>query len=343
MLNEKKIMENWKYGSNISPIISCCCITFNQKNYIRDAIDSMLIQKTEYAFEIIVHDDMSTDGTREILKEYENKFPNIIKPIYQDHNQWSLDNRIMPIVFRYAKGQFMALCEGDDYWTDQNKLQLQIDEMYKFPDCNISFHYGEIKYENILNKTELFCKHSSENKFFTTNEVIQYAGPLMPTASICLTKKFTDSIVERSNEKFFKKDLTALFIQILSSVDGNARYINKNMCVYRRMGNGSWTENTAKDYKMHLHWVMKSINSINKVNNLTDHIYNKELKRLQNKYYMNLMYYSIIPLKKRNIFYKKYKNELSFRNLLLVKFIYRNKLIYKIASKIKRIIKGASI
>lgn len=334
---ENEIMAHWKYGCIEKPIISCCCITFNQKDYIEEALNSMLIQETEYAFEIVIHDDLSTDGTREILEKYQEKFPNIIRPIYQNVNQWSLGNRIMPIVFKYAKGEYYALCEGDDYWTDKYKLQIQIDEMKKFSNCNISFHYGMIKYENNGNN-ETFCKHFNENKFFSTEEVISYAGPLMPTASICITKKFVKEVLN-STDNFFKKDITAFYIQVLASVDGNARYIDRSMCVYRRMGKGSWTESIYKNYRTHVKWIFKSINSIDKIKYLTNHKYDKNFTVLQNKYYMNLMYSPIVPIKKRNLFYRKYKKKLTFLNYILVTFVYRNNLIYQIGKKIKSLIR----
>lgn len=122
--NEYEIKKYWKYKDRI--YISCVCITFNQKDYIRDTIDSFLAQKTEYCFEIIIHDDVSTDGTRDILLEYKNKYPSIIKLVLQDVNQYSQGKRILPLAVRYATGEYIAFCEGDDFWIDKYKLQKQI-------------------------------------------------------------------------------------------------------------------------------------------------------------------------------------------------------------------------
>ncbi|MCD9477029.1 glycosyltransferase [Photobacterium phosphoreum] len=121
--SEDEIKKYWKYTDKVH--ISCVCITFNQKDYIRDTIDSFLAQETEYRFEIIIHDDVSTDGTRDILLEYKDKYPSIIKLVLQDENQYSKGRRITPIAVSYTSGEYIAICEGDDFWIDKNKLQKQ--------------------------------------------------------------------------------------------------------------------------------------------------------------------------------------------------------------------------
>jgi len=113
----------------MEPLVSICCITYNHKPYIRDAIEGFLKQKTNFPIEIIIHDDASTDGTTDIIKEYEKKLPEIVFPIYQTENQYS--KGVRGIAARYtfprARGKYIALCEGDDYWTDPCKLQKQVD------------------------------------------------------------------------------------------------------------------------------------------------------------------------------------------------------------------------
>lgn len=110
------------------PLVSVSCITYNHALYIRQCLDGFVMQKTTFPFEVLIHDDASTDGTAEIIKEYEKKYPHIIKPIYEEENQWKKGRRGTR-VFNYprAKGKYLALCEGDDYWTDPLKLQKQVD------------------------------------------------------------------------------------------------------------------------------------------------------------------------------------------------------------------------
>lgn len=128
-------------------VVSVHCLTYNHEKFIAEAIESFLMQKTNFKFEILIHDDASTDRTPEIIKEYELKYPGLIKPIFQTENQYSkrksfntlnLNNLIR------AKGKYIAVCEGDDYWIDPYKLQKQVDMMEKNPNCSLCVHGGYI-------------------------------------------------------------------------------------------------------------------------------------------------------------------------------------------------------
>lgn len=111
------------------PLVSISCTTFNHAPFIRACLDGFLMQNTNFAFEIIIHDDASTDGTREIIEEYASKYPQIIFPLLQTENQYSKGVRGMMARFNFprCKGKYIALCEGDDKWIDPLKLQKQVD------------------------------------------------------------------------------------------------------------------------------------------------------------------------------------------------------------------------
>lgn len=123
-------------------LVTCACITFNHKNFIRQCLDGMLMQETKFPFEIVVYDDCSTDGTREIVRDYAASHPDKIRVVFPEENQYSkygdvvLENFVLPI----AKGKYIALCEGDDYWTDANKLQKQVEWMEQHPKYSVTFH-----------------------------------------------------------------------------------------------------------------------------------------------------------------------------------------------------------
>ncbi len=141
MSKKTKILFLWKQILKImkinDPLISICCLTYNHENYIEDAINGFLMQKTEFKFEILIHDDASKDKTSEIIKKYEKKYPDLIKPIYQKENQYSKGVKpIFEFLFPRAKGKYIALCEGDDYWTDPYKLQKQVDFLEKHEEFN---------------------------------------------------------------------------------------------------------------------------------------------------------------------------------------------------------------
>ena len=111
-------MDDYKM-ENVRPTVSICCITYNHAPYIRSALDGFLMQETDFAYEILIHDDASTDGTADIIREYTARYPDIIKPILREENQYSKGiSNISIFNFPRARGEFIAMCEGDDYWTD---------------------------------------------------------------------------------------------------------------------------------------------------------------------------------------------------------------------------------
>ena len=112
-----------------TPLVSISCITFNHAGFIRDALEGFLMQKTTFPFEILIHDDASSDGTADIIREYEKQYPGLIFPVYQTENQYSKGVRRLfaRFIYPHARGKYIAFCEGDDYWTDPLKLQKQVD------------------------------------------------------------------------------------------------------------------------------------------------------------------------------------------------------------------------
>lgn len=123
------------------PIVSIRCLVYNHEPYLRQCLDGFVKQKTTFPYEAIVHDDASTDGSAAIIREYADKYPDIIKPIYETENQWgkgttrkNMDAAIHP------NTKYIAMCEGDDYWTDPHKLQLQVDFLESHQDYYMTCH-----------------------------------------------------------------------------------------------------------------------------------------------------------------------------------------------------------
>ena len=133
----------------VSPLVSIICNTYNHVNYIRQCLDGFLMQETNFPIEILVHDDASTDGTADIVREYEDKYPDLIKPIYQTENQYSKGVKVsLKYQYARAKGKYIALCEGDDYWTDPLKLQKQVEFLENNTEYIICSHKYQYYYEN---------------------------------------------------------------------------------------------------------------------------------------------------------------------------------------------------
>lgn len=123
------------------PVVSICCITYNQAKYISDCINGFLMQQTDFPIEIIIHDDCSSDETTHIIRQYAKKHPDLIFPIYETENQFSKGVRGMfaKYCIPRARGKYVAYCEGDDYWTDPHKLQKQVDILEAHPEVTMVY------------------------------------------------------------------------------------------------------------------------------------------------------------------------------------------------------------
>ena len=130
--------QQWPEGTR--PLVSILCVTYNHEHFIEDCLRGFLMQKTSFPVEIIVHDDASTDGTQRIVRQYSDEYPNLCRPIFQDKNQYSLGSKPSLLALQHARGDYVALCDGDDYWTNAEKLERQVAIFDEDPDVTICFH-----------------------------------------------------------------------------------------------------------------------------------------------------------------------------------------------------------
>ena len=135
---EQQIMHSWT--SSNEPLLSITCPAYNHGDYISQTLDSFLAQRTTFAIEILVNDDASTDGTTATIAAYAQRYPNIIKPIFHERNQYQLGRWCFPALFTRARGKYIAYCEGDDYWVDPLKLQKQVNFLESHPDYVLTYH-----------------------------------------------------------------------------------------------------------------------------------------------------------------------------------------------------------
>ena len=147
-------------------MVTVRCVTYNQVNYIRKCLEGIVMQKTNFPFEAIVHDDASTDGTTEVVREFAEKYPEIIKPLYETENQWSKNNgAIAKVMDENTRGKYIAPCDGDDYWTDPLKLQKQVDFLESHDDYTLihtCFDYMDMEGDNISTPNVPLYKHLTE-------------------------------------------------------------------------------------------------------------------------------------------------------------------------------------
>ncbi|MFC0876129.1 glycosyltransferase family 2 protein [Saccharicrinis sp. FJH2] len=237
----------------MEPVLSIICLTYNHEKYVRDALDGFLMQQTSFPIEIIVHDDASTDKTQEIIKEYYSKCPDVIKPILQKENQKSKGNGIVSkITYNAAKGKYIALCEGDDYWTDPHKLQKQVDFLEIHNDYSAIAHQVNVIYSSANKETHLF--RDNVPSVITINDIIE--ARYFHTASIVFRTQVLRNNVDLP-QNIISGD-RALYILLCSN--GKIKFLSDVMGVYRKNEGGisSWVTSDLilKDLNM-LEWVKK--------------------------------------------------------------------------------------
>lgn len=230
------------------PLVSIYCLAYNHENYIRRCLDGFLKQKTDFLFEVIVHDDASSDNTAQILREYEEKYPHIIRPIYQTENQFSLGvNPIEKFIFPVVRGKYIAVCEGDDYWTDSDKLNSQIKMLESHPDCHLSVCGVQ---EVAIDETPLGIYHPNFNiaeSIISPESFIKYAGSYaFQTSSYVMRYKDWKRYIQ--NPPKFKKvsDIGDLPMLLYFGSLGNTAYVKRVMTCYRR---GALTSYSSKKNK----------------------------------------------------------------------------------------------
>lgn len=217
--------------SKTKPVVSILCITYNHEKYIAEALDGFVRQETDFPFEVIVHDDASTDSTAKIIKDYQKRYPEVIKPILEKQNRYSKDGvRFVADMLNMAQGEFIAQCEGDDYWTDPQKLQKQIDYMRANPDCTICFHPVRVTFTDSTQEDYVYPQNINTNDF-TLLELINQN--YMQSNSV---------LFRRQTYKNYPTDIAPLdwYTNLYHARRGGIGFINETMAVYRRHQGGIW-------------------------------------------------------------------------------------------------------
>ncbi len=229
------------------PRLSINCITYNQEKFIRQTLDGFLMQKTNFPFVIYISDDASTDKTPEIIKEYAEKYPDIVKPLLRQVNVGGPRNYLENL--QRADCEYFANCEGDDYWTDPLKLQKQVDFLDAHPDYSVCFHLVREVWEDNSGKPDMilptpdvrYNKDSFELKEFLHHNFICGAN------TVVYRWRFNRSNCKVEDNFPLNIEPGDWYLHLLHAEVGKIKFLNEEMSVYRRHPGGIWYQSYEDD------------------------------------------------------------------------------------------------
>lgn len=205
------------------PLVSIFCVSFNHEKFIAQALDGFLMQQTKFDFEIVISDDCSTDNTRAVIEKYKENYPNLFRDVSPKKNLGMQRNWMHTL--STCAGTYIALCEGDDYWTDPNKLQKQVDFMQKHKDCALTYHPVEVIDQGGVNRT-----YPYDNPVHNASTIDVIKSHFIPTCSVMLV---ADSI-KKLPSWIAKARSFDIALEMIVSLFGKIAYISDLMAVYRQ-------------------------------------------------------------------------------------------------------------
>ena len=215
--------------------VSILCVTYNHKDFIAKALDGFLMQKTNFPYEIVVHDDASTDGTREILLQYQERYPDKIRLILQDENQFSKGKRILlTFLFPEIRGKYVALCDGDDEWIYEGKLQEQYNLMESHSEVSLCIHNAVQR--NFESECDIYQINGLEEGVVEEREIFITTKGRIPTTSFFFRAECVDDYPQFNSEAPVGDDP----LRFHCALKGDIYYIDKVWCIRNFMHEGSW-------------------------------------------------------------------------------------------------------
>lgn len=336
--NRLSELKNYVF-KNDEITVSIICLCFNHAKYLARCLDSLLVQKVDFNVEILIHDDASTDGSIEILNQYQQKYPNIVVPVFEKENQYSKGVNIEnAILSKLVRGKYVAICECDDYWSDPFKLVTQVRLFEANPDCHFVTHrvkresidgirLGYVPYEHFKTgcypRTVTTALVFEEYRFHTTSYMFKGEE----------YKKYC------ANLPYFAKEMNVgdYALQLYFSNLGDTIYIDKEMSVHVHDVPGSWTAKTHADddfQKSHREKMEKCYNLFDEFTNFEFH--HALLKRLatseMHELYKNKEYEKIVNNKNYSAALKKYDP----KSLRTIRLMVKHPRIYSMLKKLRR-------
>ena len=260
------------------PLVSILIITYNHGKFIRQCLEGVMMQKTNFDFEVIIGEDCSKDDTRSIIREFEERYPGIIKPIYHDKNVGGLRNAY-EFCYPQIQGKYIACCEGDDFWTDTEKLQKQVDYMEQHPDLSLTFHRINTLYENdgkvVEQPGDGSVKRYSREQIFHIH---------IPTLSVVFR-----NCIEFFPEQFYKASFADLFLFGILSKYGGAAELGFVGATYRKHGGGMYSQKKTYEQFKHIIRTRKLMQSSDFFSDWQKEELKREIKRKKIIYMKNFI------------------------------------------------------
>ena len=305
-------------------MVSVSCIVYNHEPYLRKCLDSLVNQKTDFKYEILVHDDASTDGSTDIIREFELKYPDLIKPIYQSENQYSKGVKIdRTYQLSRANGKYIAICEGDDYWVDIYKLQKQYDALEENSNCKLCVHKTRVVKENgeltndVIPKKAIDCGVIKSEDFY--HYIFCIDGYPFHTSSYFYPKNI---VLKNDAVLHFSKGLSFGDIPFLlaAALMGDIYFIDDEMSYYRSMSKGSWSYRRNKADTTDLE---QNLKLLERFNEYTHFKYSEwiEVSKLRKIYYYNIENQNYARLVKRDL-RPVLKKELNLKERIYIYYQY---------------------
>ncbi len=264
------------------PIVSAYMLTYNHAQYIEQAIKGILQQSIDFPFELVIGEDCSTDGTREIVFEYQKKYPNIIRVITSDNNIGMMNNSTRTL--QACRGKYIAFCEGDDYWIDPLKLQKQVDFLDSHPECSACFHNVNVEFENNPEKNHIFHNTKMKELYTLVDIVSDY---FIPTCSTI----FRAGLFVDFPDWYLKMPMGDWPLHVLNAQYGDYGYIDEILSSYRVHDGGVWSSQSRIDI------LKKTISAEKIVNYHFKYKYKHIFKRKTSRWYKEI---ACIELENRN-------------------------------------------
>lgn len=271
----------------MNPLVGIRCLAYNQEKTIRQTLEGFVKQRTNFPFIAVVHDDASTDGTASIIKEYAEKYPNIIKPIFEKKNVYQNCPRgTLEKIMNEALGEckYIAICEGDDYWVSPNKINQQVEFLELHSEYAMCCSDAII----ITSTGEKNWSISLSDRDLTADEIIKGGGLYIPTASIIYRKSVKDDYPKCC----WNCHVGDYPLQIMCRLKGKVRYFSEKMVAYRFSIGNSWTANKQKkcnSEKQFISW-MSEMDMLEGLDKYSNHKYHKSFMEREIMYIVECTY-----------------------------------------------------